>query len=74
MWHQLFVSYGVMNVNRELGFAERLAKSVRQSMHPTIDRQREDVVMGLDKIGDICQNINFHHQRQAVKISEVCVT
>jgi len=31
-----------MNINRELGFVERLAKSVRQSTHPAIDRQRED--------------------------------
>ena len=54
-----------MNVNRELGFAERLAKSVRSSMHLAINRQIEDTVKGVNKIhvGEMCQRINVHHQR-----------
>ena len=39
----------VMNINRKLGFAERLAKSVRLFAHPAIDEQREDV-MGIGEI------------------------
>ena len=35
------VNEGVMNVNKELDFVERFAKSVRLFVHPVIDRKRE---------------------------------
>ena len=46
----------VMNVNKKLNFAERLAKSVRLFAHPAIDKQREDVI----GIGEI---LHVHHHR-----------
>ena len=57
----------VMNVNRELSFAERLAKSRRQSVHSAIDRQIEDSNGHKQNRWDI----HVHHYRWAVKIGEI---
>ena len=43
----------LMNVNRELGFAERFAKSVKLFAHPAIGIDREKIVMGISKMGEI---------------------
>ena len=48
-----------MNVNRDLRYDERLAKSVRPFVHLAIYRQIEDCI---NKIGKICKRINAHHR------------
>ena len=44
---------------------------MRLFAHPAIDREK--IVMGIGKIGDIIYvgKLNVHHQRLAMKISEV---
>ena len=41
------VNEGVMNVNKELVFVERFAKSVRLFVHPVIDKKKREYRNGL---------------------------
>ena len=63
-----------MNINKEVSFAKCLAKSVRQSTHPATDRQIEDIVMDINKIGEICQRIKcLPSEKSDLKLlSEIC--
>jgi len=48
---EFITSIEVMNINRELGFAEHLARCVRQSANSAKDRQK--IVMAINKIGKL---------------------